>query len=138
MDEALSVARQIEQDWEHDIAPARVAMHAFNQGNPQQAKEILSEMRDDEKRARGEFLIDWGLALQKLRQTETPQNLQQLIVDERGARVIRLNDDDFKQLVEVAQRFNLDFDDAYQYGAAEKHELLIVSFDRGCSNSCCS
>ena len=27
------------------------------------------------------------------------------------------------------REFNLDFDDAYQYTAAEKHDLTIVSFD---------
>lgn len=30
---------------------------------------------------------------------------------------------------QVAQRFNLDFDDAYQYVAAEKYDLTLVSFD---------
>ncbi len=32
-------------------------------------------------------------------------------------------------VIEAAQRFNLDFDDAYQYAAAEKYGLTIVSFD---------
>lgn len=33
------------------------------------------------------------------------------------------------QLIDVMRRFNLDFDDAYQYAVAEKHDLVIVSFD---------
>lgn len=32
-------------------------------------------------------------------------------------------------LVKVADRFNLDFDDSYQYVVAEKYDLEIVSFD---------
>jgi predicted nucleic acid-binding protein len=32
-------------------------------------------------------------------------------------------------IVRNAQRFNLDFDDAYQYTAAEKYDIQIVSFD---------
>ena len=32
-------------------------------------------------------------------------------------------------LGEASARFNLDFDDAYQYVLAEAHELAIVSFD---------
>lgn len=32
-------------------------------------------------------------------------------------------------LIEVIERYRLDFDDAYQYRAAEKHGLVIVSFD---------
>jgi PIN domain. len=34
-----------------------------------------------------------------------------------------------KQLVLIKQKFNLDFDDAYQYVVAEKFGLTIVSFD---------
>ncbi len=32
-------------------------------------------------------------------------------------------------LVDMLSRFDLDFDDAYQYVAAEKQGLVIVSFD---------
>jgi predicted nucleic acid-binding protein len=33
------------------------------------------------------------------------------------------------QKLNTAQRFSLDFDDAYQYIAAEKYGLAIISFD---------
>jgi predicted nucleic acid-binding protein len=36
---------------------------------------------------------------------------------------------DVKVVVDVMYGFKLDFDDAYQYVAAEGHELIIVSFD---------
>jgi len=32
-------------------------------------------------------------------------------------------------VAESARRFGFDFDDAYQYVAAEKHNLILVSFD---------
>jgi hypothetical protein len=32
-------------------------------------------------------------------------------------------------LADAKSRFNLDFDDAYQYVAAEKHDLTLVSLD---------
>jgi len=44
-------------------------------------------------------------------------------------KIVRLDSGDFRHVVEVAQRFGLNFDDAYQYVAAEKHDLVIVSFD---------
>ncbi|MBU4038087.1 MAG: PIN domain-containing protein [Proteobacteria bacterium] len=44
--------------------------------------------------------------------------------------IIRLEPDDIKRLVEVMDKFKLDFDDAYQYTAAEKWGLTLVSFDR--------
>lgn len=33
------------------------------------------------------------------------------------------------KLYTTRQRFTLDFDDAYQYTAAEKYDLQIISFD---------
>ena len=42
---------------------------------------------------------------------------------------IRLDTTDLKEIMNVRKRFRLDFDDAYQYVAAEKHNLTLVSFD---------
>jgi len=43
--------------------------------------------------------------------------------------LIRLEPDDIQPMVRIIEQFNLDFDDAYQYSAAEKYNLTIVSFD---------
>lgn len=37
---------------------------------------------------------------------------------------------DLPIVVDAAQKFRLDFDDAYQYAAAQQQDLVIVSFDR--------
>jgi len=42
---------------------------------------------------------------------------------------IRLDTADLKEIMNVRKRFRLDFDDAYQYVAAKKHDLTLVSFD---------
>ena len=42
---------------------------------------------------------------------------------------LRLNTSDMRDLLAVGQQFRLDFDDAYQYLAAEKHGFMLVSFD---------
>jgi len=34
------------------------------------------------------------------------------------------------KLDKTAQQYNLDFDDAYQYMLAEKHQLQLISFDK--------
>ena len=46
-----------------------------------------------------------------------------------GIRLVRLGLEDMQDIVHASRRFNLDFDDAYQYAAAEKYDLIIVSFD---------
>jgi len=48
--------------------------------------------------------------------------------DSRVYRIV-LTGSDFGSVVEAHERFGLDFDDAYQYAAAEKYNLVIVSFD---------
>ena len=52
------------------------------------------------------------------------------LFDVGGIRLLRLGIEDMDDVVNVAQRFNLDFDDAYQYIVAEKYILTLVSYDR--------
>lgn len=51
------------------------------------------------------------------------------LTEQLKGKMVRLGSDDFGRIAKVAQQFRLDFDDAYQYVAAEKHDLVIVSFD---------
>ena len=46
-----------------------------------------------------------------------------------AVRIVKLDLTDYPLLVSRAQRFQLDFDDGYQYAVAEKYNLQIVSFD---------
>jgi len=49
---------------------------------------------------------------------------------EAGMFTVSLSPKDMEAVSGVARRFKLDFDDAYQYVVAQKHDLTIVSFDR--------
>ena len=85
VEEALKVACQIETDWEHDVAIARIAMFVFRrQGDAQRAREILRKMRDKERRAWGEFLIEWGLLPKQLRESRSLEELKELLANDRG------------------------------------------------------
>ena len=53
--------------------------------------------------------------------------LEDIIVD--GVGVLSLPQEDLKMLDLTADKFNLDFDDAYQYAVAAKYELQLISFD---------
>ncbi len=46
-----------------------------------------------------------------------------------GIVMLYLNAEDMEVVINDAQRSNLDFDDAYQYVTAQKHNLTLVSFD---------
>ena len=43
--------------------------------------------------------------------------------------VVRLETEDLLSVCKTAEMTGLSFDDAYQYVAAEKHNLTLVSFD---------
>lgn len=51
------------------------------------------------------------------------------VLEDSGVRRICLTSSDLKRLISVRREFRLDFDDAYQYIAAEKNGLVLVSFD---------
>ena len=51
-------------------------------------------------------------------------------VFENGAiRRIALDPAGLREIIEVQQKFRLDFDDAYQYVAAQRYSLALISFD---------
>jgi len=80
------------------------------------------------------FIIDFalhsiGVMLIKLTQRE---GLWRFVRDAflNGAVVlVHLKPEDTEHIVRVVEKFDLDFDDAYQYVAAEKYNLTLVSFD---------
>ena len=46
-----------------------------------------------------------------------------------GVTVISLSIEDMSFVIQAADKFKLDFDDAYQYAVSEKHTLTLTSFD---------
>ena len=47
-----------------------------------------------------------------------------------GMEILSSLPEDLMKLDKTAQQYNLDFDDAYQYMLAEKHQLQLISFDK--------
>lgn len=70
-----------------------------------------------------------GVILSTLKETKALVRFARDIFIEGAVNFIRLEPEDTESLVNIINQFNLDFDDAYQYVSAEKHNLTIVSFD---------
>ena len=70
-----------------------------------------------------------GLLLFRHKQHQVFRQFLQDVMDRSGVGMMSLNPPELDALVGAAAKFNLDFDDAYQYSAAMKHGLMIVSFD---------
>ena len=71
-----------------------------------------------------------GVILFRHRAYDTFLQVVNDLVVRGGVHLVRLRADEMSEVSDVAQRFDLDFDDAYQYVAARKHHLTIVSFDK--------
>ncbi|MDW7679798.1 MAG: PIN domain-containing protein [bacterium] len=48
---------------------------------------------------------------------------------QNGMGILSLKESELLRLNEIAKKFNLDFDDAYQYVCAKSYKLELVSFD---------
>jgi len=70
-----------------------------------------------------------GVILFRLKKAELFISFLEDMITE-GMAVFSLNINDLKRLGKFSQKFNLDFDDAYQYAVAEKYNLQIISFDK--------
>lgn len=80
-------------------------------------------------------LYSLGIVLMRRKRHKTFLQAVDELLMAGGVRLIRLTVRDLKAVVDASRNFNLDFDDAYQYAAAEKRNLLIVSFDRDCDRT---
>ncbi len=74
-------------------------------------------------------LYSIGIILTRLSKDDVFKDFLSDTIEDSGVMRIRLDTVDIKQLLSVRQRFQMDFDDAYQYTTAEKYNLTIVSFD---------
>lgn len=70
-----------------------------------------------------------GVVMIRLKRAEVLVRFVQDVFVDAAIALVRLEPVDMDRVVQVSREFNLDFDDAYQYVAAEKHGLTIVSFD---------
>lgn len=70
-----------------------------------------------------------GVILLKNKATEIFVEMVKDLFVQGEISLISLDIYDLDQIVFTSKLFHLDFDDAYQYVAAEKYDLTIVSFD---------
>jgi len=70
-----------------------------------------------------------AIVLCKLQRTDVLKSLIQDAFIEGSVSLIHLEPEDIYRVVSVIENHKLDFDDAYQYVAAEKYGIELVSFD---------
>ncbi|MCD5417107.1 PIN domain-containing protein [Candidatus Bipolaricaulota bacterium] len=94
-----------------------------------EAQSLLSAIEEHEFFLSDYSLHSIGLLFFRRRQHEV---FRQFLIDmflEAGVAIIALSAWEMDGVIQVAKRFSLDFDDAYQYAVAERYGLTIISFD---------
>ena len=70
-----------------------------------------------------------GIIMTRLKQAQAWIKFVQDVFQEGEVGLVRLDPVDMTILVNIMAQYKLDFDDAYQYLAAEKYHLTLVSFE---------
>lgn len=70
-----------------------------------------------------------GIFLLKINMPKVLRGFIEDLIIFGGVHILSLNAREIIDVVEIANRFHLDFDDAYQYAVAEKYNLELISFD---------
>jgi predicted nucleic acid-binding protein len=108
---------------------------------------ILEQDKGDEVRAllsktdEHEFFIsDYalhsiGLLLFRRKQHHVFRQFLHDMLINAGMMVASLPMDYMEPVIEASEKFNLDFDDAYQYAVAAKYDYILVSFDSDFDNT---
>lgn len=101
----------------------------LEQENAEEAIELLN------KCSRHDFFISdfsfhsMGILLFRRKQHDIYCQFVNDMIFTAGVNIVSLSSDDTESVVSSAKKFNLDFDDAYQYSVALKRDLTIISFD---------
>jgi predicted nucleic acid-binding protein len=74
-------------------------------------------------------LYSIGIILTRLKKLDAFDRFVGDIIIESSVNMVRLIPEDIKRIIEIEKEFDLDFDDSYQYVAAERFDLKVVSFD---------
>ncbi len=102
----------------------------LDQQSADEARDLLAKTRDHEFFMSDYSLHSIGLLLFRRKEHHIFQKFLQDITSGLGITLTSIPLGGMDAVVEVSKRFNLDFDDAYQYAAAENNNLTLVSFDR--------
>ena len=101
----------------------------LSQEKAEEAKNLLLKSEQHEFFITDYSLHSIGLLLFRRKQHDAFRAFLDDVLVNGGIGMLSLLPDDMDSVISASQRFGLDFDDAYQYAIASRHDLLLVSFD---------
>ncbi len=101
----------------------------LEQENSKTAEEFLLKTPPELIHVSDFTLYSIGIIMTRAKKYEEFLKFTEDLLINAGFTLLRLPPLEFKGVIQAIKRFNLDFDDAYQYRLAEMYNLRIVSFD---------
>ncbi|MGO8816144.1 MAG: type II toxin-antitoxin system VapC family toxin [Terriglobia bacterium] len=101
----------------------------LNQASAVDARTFLENRKGHDLYVSDFALHSIGLLLFRHKQHHVFRQFLHDVIDRAGIGMVSLSAPEMGTLVDVAAKFSLDFDDAYQCSAARRYGLRIVSFD---------
>ena len=101
----------------------------FEQGESGSVRSLLTSTSPDELAVSDLAFHSIGIILYQKNSARLFSEFVRDLFGDGGIAILGLGSGDMARVEEVSTTFRLDFDDAYQYVAAEKYNLALVSFD---------
>lgn len=101
----------------------------LDQERAEEARSFLQQTESPQLALTDFSLFSIGIILTRLKKDSLFQKFLEDTVEESGVSLVRLDSAGLNQILALRESVPLDFDDAYQYVAAQKHDLILVSFD---------
>lgn len=101
----------------------------LEQDKADEAEKFLKEIPAEHLHVSDFSVFSIGIILFRQRKHDVLLEFVEDVFVRGGVILLRLSLFDFEEVVKVSKKYNLDFDDAYQYALAKKYNLKIVSFD---------
>ena len=102
----------------------------LGQGQAEVAAELLDRLSPSDMCMTDFTLHSIGVICNRLKQRDVFIRFVDDVLIDAGVVLVSIPANQMKRVVEIMERFGLDFDDAYQYVAAEIEKATIVSFDK--------
>jgi predicted nucleic acid-binding protein len=101
----------------------------LDQDHSDEVGELLEQIPTDQLLITDFSFHSIGVILNRLGRRAAFLSFVQDVLIDGGVAVVALHPLAMPRLIEVMERYRLDFDDAYQYVTAEEHSAVLVSLD---------
>jgi len=107
----------------------------LEQAKGEEVRALLSKTEEHEFFISDYALHSIGLLLFRRKQHQVFRQFLHDMLFNAGMMVASLPIDYMEPVIEASEKFNLDFDDAYQYAVAAKYDYILVSLDSDFDNT---